>query len=155
MFTIRFIGVKEIDNVLKELPLALNHKILGEANAAAAKPLIEAEKLSAPEGPTGNLVDSIGAVKVPLKRANSLGEVHVGPRRHGGFKGYAGHLVEFGTTKRAVKGAGQYNSGNRGVMHKEPFIIPSWERTKAQVIGLIDTFIGVKLYQTMRRKLGK
>src|ERR1700754_827425 len=90
-------GVKEIDKVLKAWPKELSHSALGAAHLAAAKPLIEKEKLMAPEGPNGNLVDSIGGIKTPIKKAQVIGEVSVGPRRTGRFKGNHGHLVEFGT----------------------------------------------------------
>src|SRR5690606_41903740 len=90
-------GHKEIDRVLKALPKELQHSIQQQAHVDAAKPLIEKEKLLAPEGPTGNLVDSIGAVKIPLRRANFIGEVHVGPRRGRRYRGHHAHLVEFGT----------------------------------------------------------
>src|SRR5690606_29094571 len=69
-------GHKDIDRVLKALPKELQHTVQQQAHVDAAKPLIEKEKLLAPEGPTGNLVDSIGAVKIPLRRANFIGEVH-------------------------------------------------------------------------------
>jgi len=148
MIKLQMTGVKEIDDVLKGLPLQINHRILQAANADAAKVLVNAEKLSAPEGPTGHLIDSIGVVKPSLSRTDELGVVIVGPRR-GRFKGNAGHLVEFGTKQRSLKS----NGANRGVMPAKPFARPSFERTKGQILGQITESIGKKLYAFMRRTI--
>lgn len=141
-------GVREIDKVLEELPKQMTHVILGAAHVAAAKPLVERAKLSAPEGPTGNLVDSIGAVKISAKRAGKVGEVWVGPRRKGRYKGYHGHMVEFGTKRRKTK-----KGANRGVMPAKPFMKPSFEATKNEVERQIATQIGRVVVRTMRRHL--
>jgi HK97 gp10 family phage protein len=141
-------GVKEIDRVLSELPKQMQHTILSAAHTAAAKPLVERAKGLAPEGPTGNLVDSIGVSKVNVKRANKLGEVRVGPRRKGGFKGFAGHLVEYGTKpRRNRKGA------RRGFMRPKPFMKPAFNLTKGIVEGGIAKEIGKVMVRTMRRYL--
>lgn len=147
-FDVKLTGFKEIDNVLKGMPAQLSHKVLQAANMAAAKPLIEAEKLGAPEGPTGNLVDSIGAVKTSVSRAKSIGEIQVGPRRSGRFKGHAGHLVEYGTKRRTNR-----NGANRGAMPARPFALPAFEKTKNIVLGMINTEIGRKLYAFMKRTI--
>lgn len=139
-------GHQEIDAVLRLMPLQLEHRVIQQGNAEAAKVLVNAAKLIAPEGPTGNLVDSIGVEKPSIQAADTIGEVHVGPRR-GRYKGYAGHLVEFGTQKR------NYNGANRGVMPKKPFMEPAFNKTKDQVIGGIVTGIAKKLYAFMRRTI--
>jgi len=141
-------GVKEIDAVLKGLPLQLNHKILGQAHADAAKPLIDRAKLLAPEGPTGNLVDSIGAEKVGFGKSDEIGLVIAGPRRGGKNRGFHGHLVEYGTKQRKNK-----KGANRGMMKKKPFMAPAFESTKAEVESRIATSIGKKLYSFMKRTL--
>jgi HK97 gp10 family phage protein len=147
--SITITGVKEIDRVLRNLPKELSHQIVGAANMAAAKPLVIKEKLLAPEGPTGNLVDSIGAVKTPMKKANSVGEVVVGPRRNGGHKGFAGHLVEYGTKRRQTK-----KGANRGIMPKDPFAEPAFEQTKDAVEQSIRVQLGKKLISRMKKELG-
>jgi hypothetical protein len=143
---LRLTGVKEIDAVLKGLPLQLNHKVLQSAHAAAAKPLVNAEKLLAPEGPTGNLVDSIGVVKVPISRADSIGQIQVGPRRR--YKGNAAHLVEYGTVTRKNK-----RGANRGKMTAKPFAGPAWQQTQGVVQGGIRNQIGIQLSAYMRRMI--
>jgi HK97 gp10 family phage protein len=146
---IKVTGYNEIDAVLKGLPLQMSHSVIQSANIAASKPLVQAEKLLAPEGPTGNLVDSIGAVRTPIKKANEIGEISVGPRRRGGYKGYAAHLVEYGTKQRRLK----KNGANRGTMPAEPFAVPAFQRTKEQVLSIINTEIGKKLFAFMSRTI--
>lgn len=143
-------GVKEIDAVLKGMPAQLSHTVLGQAHAAAAKPFVERAKLLAPEGPTGNLVDSIGVEKESFARANQLGQVQAGPRRSRRYKGYVGHLVEYGTTVRANK-----KGANRGMMRKHPFMQPAFNQTKNLVESGIAENLGKKLTAFMKKTLGR
>lgn len=143
---ISYSGVREIDNVLKNLPKNLTHTVLGAAHAAAAKPLITKAKLTAPEGPTGNLVDSIGAVKTPFKKAGSLGEVTVGPRRRRPHKGHHGHLIEYGHRTRLRPGG-----KGKGFVQGKPFMQPSFHATKNAVIEGIRVEVGKKVDSVMRR----
>ena len=145
MITVQLIGAREIDKMLKELPKALSDNALATAHMAAAKPLVEREKLLAPEGPTGNLVDSIGAMRAPRKSARAAGLVKVGPRRGGRYKGFAGHLVEYGTKKR------DKNGPNRGVMPKKPFAKPAFNQTKQQVQQLIATNLSKTVLKVMKK----
>ena len=148
MITVQIIGADKVQKVFARLPIELDHKLIGAANYAAAKPLVEKEKLLAPEGPTGNLVDSIGATRVAFKKANQLGEVRVGPRRNGGYKGFAGHLVEFGTRpRRTRKGA------NRGIMPKKPFAEPAFRATKNQVEALIQPNLSKSTVRLIKKLL--
>jgi HK97 gp10 family phage protein len=145
-------GIKEIDDVVKNLPTALQHSTLQSAHAAAAKPLVEREKLLAPEGPTGHLIDSIGIVKTPLRKAGVVGEVNVGPRRKKG--GRHAHLVEFGTKGRKLKGKGKYKAGtNRGTMPKKPFVQPAFTMTKDTIEKGIAVNIGKAVVRVMKRYL--
>lgn len=146
MGKLRLTGHQDIDRVLKHLPLQVNHKLLQTAHTSAARVLVTAEKLSAPEGPTGNLIDSIGVIKTPIGKASGLGEINVGPRR-GRYKGYAAHLVEYGTARRKYKGA------NRGRMPKKPFALPSWMRTKVKVESSIADHLGKALFRFMKRTI--
>jgi hypothetical protein len=142
-------GAKEIDDVLHGLPQQITHKIIQDANAEASKSLVDTAKLSAPEGPTGNLIDSIGIVKASFARSNELGEIQIGPRR-GRYKGHHGHLVEFGTLPRTNK-----SGANRGQMTPKPFMEPAWLRRKNDVLSVINKRIGVHLWKYMERTLKK
>lgn len=141
-------GIEKIDKVLKELPKQMTHNILGAAHTAAAKPLVERAKLLAPEGPTGNLVDSIGTVKTNIKRTDKLGETKTGPRRGGRNKGFHGHFNEYGTRKRRTK-----KGANRGFMRPKPFMKPAFNQTKPLVEREIGVQIGKVMLRTMRRYL--
>lgn len=141
--SVSFSGAKEIDQLLISLPKELTHQFLGAAHYAAAKPLVERDKLLAPEGPTGNLVDSQGAVKVSAKRANVVGEVLVGPR---GRKARHASIVSFGTRRRTNR-----RGANRGVMPKNPYLEKAFSREKGNVERLIAVNIGKSLLRTMRK----
>lgn len=137
-------GDKEIDRILTEMPKVLQHQTLGAAHLDAAKVLIEREKALAPRR-TGELADSIGGIKTPMKKAGAVGEVVIGPRRSRKNKGHHGVLVEYGTKPRNYKGA------NRGVMPAQPFIEPAFTQTKSPVIERIGVSIGKKLLSVMKR----
>lgn len=125
------IGFKEVNNALSALPKSMTDKVWSDINFTQAKIVVNREKLEAPEGPTGNLVDSIGAVRLKKQR---LGTVWVGPRRKGGKKGFHGHMVEYGTGPRETK-----IGANRGVMPKNPFAERSFDKTKLPLEkGLAD-----------------
>lgn len=141
-------GAKEVDNVLRGLPLQFTHKVIQTANFDAAKVLVEKAKLLAPEGATGGLVDSIGTVKPSIVRSNELGEVLTGPRR-GRYKGHAAHLVERGTVKR------DKGYPNRGIMPKHPFMEPAYLATKDKMFDNIRDILGRKVFAFMSRTIKK
>jgi len=147
-----YTGLKDVDDFLLNLPLTLTHKVLGSANYAAAKPLVDRERQLAPEGPTGNLVDSIGAVRRPLGRSKDLGEVVVGPRRRKPYKGNAGHLLEHGTVARKY-----YNKNGRvhrtGKGPVQPFVIPAYNQTRVLVESLILSEIQKSIDRTVKKYL--
>ena len=137
------IGYKEVNAALEALPKAMTDKVWGDINFDRAKVIVNREKLEAPEGPTGNLVDSIGAVRLKKQR---LGTVWIGPRRKGGKKGFAGHLLEFGTKKRETK-----SGANRGVMPKNPFAERSFDREK----GTLEKGIADSAAKILKRTIKK
>lgn len=139
-------GAKEIDKALMMMPKDLTHQTLGAAHLSAAKPLVDKAKLLAPEGPTGNLVDSIGGEKTSIKKAEVVGEVNVGARRTRKFRGHHGHLVHDGTKPRATK-----KGWRRGIMPKNPFLRDAFTQTHPMVLGRIIVEVGRKVYNTMRR----
>lgn len=151
---IRLTGVEEIDQVLKGLPLVVNDKLLQEAHAKAAKPLVDRAHLLAPVYKTGNLAESIGVVRTKSQLAGSVGQelglINVGPRRKGGSKGFAGHLVEKGTKERSDK-----SGANRGSVKPEPFMEPAWQQTQGQVESSIADFLGREVNNFMRRTIKK
>jgi HK97 gp10 family phage protein len=144
-------GVNEIDQAIKNLPLAFQHSSQQSAHVAAARPLVERMKLLAPEGPTGNLVDSVGIVRLNMSKATNVGEIQVGPRR-GRFKGNHAHMVEYGTKLRKLRGRGKYKAGTeRGVMPKHPFVQPAFAQTKGEVEKGIAVNVGKSVVRLIKR----
>lgn len=144
--TFTYSGIKEIDQILTNVPIALTHAIVGQAGFKAAKPLVEKIKGLAPDGPTGNLVDSIGAVKMSLRSAQMVGEVRVGPRVNDPYRGFHGHLNERGTVQRRTK-----SGANRGRMTAKPFVEPAWNATQGLVEGSMQADLQFVIVRTMKK----
>lgn len=142
-------GNRELDELLKGLPLQYTHKVMSEAHAAAAKPLIERAKMLSPYR-TGNLERSLGTEKTTnLNKVSNIGEVIAGPRRSKRYKGQIAHIVEFGTNvRRNRKGA------NRGAVKKTPFMGPAFDQTKDIVERNIGNELSRKTIAFMKRVLG-
>jgi hypothetical protein len=164
-------GFKEVDNLMRRLPKELNHKIVGSAIYKSAKPLVTGAKARV-KSKTGNLKESIGAVRQSIKKATEIGEVRVGPRLGGRFKGYHGYNVETG--HRVVLGgtlpASQTKSGRQyqaknpartgqgrvvGKADPHPFLQPAFVATKGEVMNQINNNIAISLRNSMRRLLKK
>jgi HK97 gp10 family phage protein len=107
------------------LPRELDDKETRKVNTKAAQPLIYRMHRLSPVGLTGNLADSIGTES----RREVFGGVAVGPRRSGKYKGYVGHLVEFGTKLRLTKKSRAF----RGAMRPRPFVEPAFKQTHDDV----------------------
>jgi len=135
-------GVEDIDKVLRGLPIELSDRLMKTAHADAAKPLISAAK-SIVSVKTGNLRESIGVERVPIKVANEIGLVKVGPRRRNGYKGFHGHLVEFS----------HFTRDGVNKTEPKPFMEPAYERTKKQVEEGIANSVGKKVYAFMKRTI--
>lgn len=149
-------GVKEIDAVLKGMPLQLQDRVLKTAHADAAKPLVQVATTLAPLGKTGNLKRSIGVERISMKKIDAIGLVQVGPRRRSGYKGIHGHLVEFGTTSRETKGKKSMPAGiNRGLMPAKPFMEPAFNQTKSLIEAAISVSVGKKLNDFIKRTVKK
>ena len=135
-------GLKEIDEVVKGLPLQIQDRVLKTAHADAAKVGVQAAKAMAPKGKTMNLVNSIGVERVSLKRTNEVGLVQYGPRKRGGYKGFHGHFIEFGKTNR---------DGSKS--KENPFMEPSINQSKSEIELRIAESIGKKLNAYMKRTI--
>jgi len=142
-----FIGVEELSQVLDGLAgdKKLSGKVVRGILNKAAKPIIQKAQELAPKG-NGDLQKSIGTI--PGRGQGKGEQVYVGPRRGGRYKGYAGHLVEYGTAPhviRAKAAGGQLHLlGNRfaeevhhpGAVAK-PFMRPAFDSEKEVAIDII------------------
>jgi hypothetical protein len=138
-------GDKEIDAIFKELPRSVSHRVMGNINAAAAKIVVDEEQRIVPIGETGRLYYSIGAYRLS-QSVTEDSVVRVGPRRRSPYRGFHGHLVEFGTGPRRTRAG-----ANRGVMTKKPFAKPAFERTKGRVEQFYISDTRKIVLRTMRR----
>lgn len=147
-FKVSITGLKEIDDVIKGLPKQLTHKIIGDAHALAAKPLINSAKLRVPMK-SGGLFDSIGVKRTNIQKTNAIGLIQVGPIRGGSKKGYHGHLIEYGHKIVTKKGK------TVGFSRKFPFMRPAFNETNALVESRIAKALGSKLRNYMRKIIKK
>jgi hypothetical protein len=77
-----------------------------------------------------------------MKRTNEVGLVQYGPRKRGGYKGFHGHLIEYGKTNR---------DGTK--TEPDPFMEPSFNQTKGQIEKNIADSLGKKLSGFMKRTI--
>src|SRR5688572_27902614 len=96
------------------------------------------------------LVESIGArnesTRTVVRRA--VGQIQVERRMNGKYKGYHGHLMEFGTTIRETK-----SGANRGNVTPHKFVEPAFNQSSGQVENRINNSIGRKLSAFMKQKI--
>ena len=144
---LKFVGLEELGQVLDGLAgdKKLSNKVVRSILNKGAKPIIDDAKSRVPKG-NGDLQKSIGTI--PGRGQGKGEQVYVGPRRGGRYKGYAGHLVEYGTAPhiiRAKAAGGQLHlRGNvfvEEVHHPgaaaHPFMRPAFDSKKDEAIGII------------------
>lgn len=123
----------------------LSNKVVRGILNKAAKPII-AEAKSRVSKDDGDLEKSIGSI--PGRGRGKGEQVYVGPRRGGRFKGYAGHLVEYGTAPHIIKAKAAsgllHLRGNVFVEHvnhpgaaARPFMRPAFDAKKDEAIAII------------------
>jgi hypothetical protein len=124
-------GAAELDRTLKTFPKVMQNNILDGAKALA------------PRGETGNLKRSIGVERVSIGLSGGTGVVQLGPRRGGGFKGYHGHLIEYGKTNR----------GGRDRSRAYPFMNMAFNARKSEVEKNIAFYVGKKVAEHIVRNV--
>lgn len=148
MIKVDLLGANEILKAFSGLPYQFTDTTVQKANVRAAQPMVARIHYLSPVGLTGQLADSIGVVKSGKNNKGELGAVEVGPRRKGGFKGYVGHLVEFGTKVRRTD-----TGANRGAMPENPFIEQGFEQTVDEVRNRQAIELGNVTMNFLRRTL--
>lgn len=144
---LRFKGIEELGQVLDGLAgdKKLSNAVMRGLLNKGAKPIIEEAKRLVPKG-NGDLEKSIGAI--PGRGQGKGEQVYIGPRRGGRFKGYAGHLIEYGTAPHIIraKAAGGLLRFNGNVAVPEvhhpgtparPFMRPAFDSKKDEAVGII------------------
>lgn len=142
-----FVGIEELSQVLDGLAgdKKLSNKVVRGILNKAAKPII-VDAQARVSKKDGDLQKSIGSI--PGRGRGKGEQVYVGPRRGGRFKGYAGHLVEYGTAPHLIKAkaAGGLLRLHGGVFAEEvqhpgavakPFMRPAFDSKKDEAIDII------------------
>lgn len=139
-------GFKELELKLKNLPVALQKRVLTQATTKAMKPVVADARSMLKPGhglDTGTLKESIGS---KTKRLRFAAFTVVGPRTgfHNDETGrdpvrYA-HLVEFGHTYKGV------------TVHKMPFMRPAFDKNVPHILMNLRAALasGVIRYATVR-----
>lgn len=112
-----FKGIKEAQQVFDALGKRFGAKVMNKILRKNAKPLVVKARELAPSD-NGDLKKAIGVLGGRAGRRGQ--EVLVGPRRGGSFKGYSGHLVEYGTGPRT-----KANGASTGSMPAKPYMRPA------------------------------
>lgn len=150
MTKVELIGARELLEAFNGMPRQFTEQALQKINVKVAQPLVYRMHRLAPVGLTGQLADSIGVVKSGKNNQGELGAVTVGPRRSGGYKGFAGHLIEFGTKPRYTK-----NRAYRGKGPADPFIEEAFDDVKGQLLDTqqneLGNLLGLYLRKTVKR----
>jgi len=156
------IGLKEVDIKLQGLSQVFGHKIVGSAIFRAAKPMeISAKnfvvtKIKHKAKSTGNLERSIKRVRTPIRKANTIGEVKLGPTigaraadtsaRATFRRGYHANLIEFGTKNRPPGGwYRSFPNAKPTSSAAQPFMRPAYEQTNDEVMGNIGKNMNIIL----------
>ena len=137
-------GLKEIDAVIKGLPLQLQDRVLKTAHADAAKKTVLPTMQSLTPVKKGNLKQSEGIERVNIKKVDAVGVVRVGPRKGGGLKGFHGQLIEYGKTNR---------DGTK--TQPKPFAKNAFEQSKTPLENQIKISLAAKLNAFMKRTIKK
>lgn len=159
------VGVEQVKELLNGLPLSVQHRVMLGVHHQAAKPLVEDIRQHTPVSrksrnlrgkriTPGGLKKSIGSASLGSpKRTGEIGAVMVGARVRSGYRGYHAHLVEFGTKPRNPGGwYAKFRGAHKTVMPKQPFIEPSFNRTKGRVAANMQQAIVDKMYSYLRRQ---
>ncbi|MGY3091085.1 hypothetical protein ACVWYF_004149 [Hymenobacter sp. UYAg731] len=140
---IQFLHIEELSQVLDGLPGAFGDKVIDGVLRKAGQPMLKlAKALSSNADVTGDTTKSIGFIA--NRKNNSL---TLGPRRGNGFKGYVGHILEYGAAPHTIKakaaggllvwaGGAAKQVSHPGIA-AQPFMRPAFDATNPQVVDSI------------------
>ena len=116
---LQFSGFEEAATLLDALPKRLGEQTLLKTLRKGGRPIVAEARSRVPVKKKA-LIRSIGTFNG--RRGGKGQQIYLGPRRGGGFKGYAGHLIEYGTAPRTKK-----NGASTGSVAAHPFMRPAFE----------------------------
>jgi HK97 gp10 family phage protein len=109
--------VKLAKDGIKDVLVEVGKKIVVSARASLR-----------PHRKTGNLAASMGRKLLKFDKRTFSRTMLVGPRVSGKWRGYHGHLFEFGTVARRNR-----HGANRGAMPAKPFLRPAFDKHSGEV----------------------
>lgn len=153
MLTVNF-DKREIDQLMRQfrkLPDSIRRTHLLRAERSAAAPLrkkIASAMAAKHNGPTGNLVRSIGN-KTGKSKENP--QIFVGARIGKGYKGHHAHWIELGTTDRIQKSTGR----RVGKIKADPIVKRSYESTHELVAKNLQREVTIQLGKAIKKHFGR
>lgn len=136
--TFKVEGLRESEEILKELPKSTARGVLLRVLKKEAQPIADAAAQLAPDDPkTGgkDLHSSMLVQSVPARQRQSNVEVAVGPSR----RTFWGWFQEFGTAHHGSK----------------PFLRPAWDALVMRVLGGISKTLAFEIDKTVKRIAAK
>lgn len=123
----------------------LSNQVMRGILNKAAKPIVQDAKQRVAKR-NGDVEKSIGVI--PGRGQGRGQQVYIGPRRGGRYKGYVGHLLEYGTTPHIIKAkaaggvlhlyGGQFaEQVEHPGMAAQPFMRPAYDAKKDEAIGIV------------------
>lgn len=141
---IKLEGFADLDKALAELSKAAGKGVLRRTLKKAATPMADIARGLAPEGPTGNLKQSIGYGTKLTKRQAGL------------------HRKMFRDDKASVEGfvgandpaAVQQEFGNENHA-PQPFLRPAWDQDKGPLVDRLGKELAVEVEKSVKRARAK
>jgi HK97 gp10 family phage protein len=123
-------GFNALKRTLDNMAFKDKRRILIPALKRASKPTLEMAVANSPVGKTGNLKKSLGQIAVGNEMA-----IIIGARKKGGFKGFHGGLIDFGTMMRFRKTKG---NAPTGMVKPTGFFSRAVRSTKKQAVDTLS-----------------
>lgn len=141
-------GLRELDQMLKELPKTMAKSVLRNACKKALIPVRDLARKTAPRGGTGDFSESI-EIGTKLNKHQKRSRKRPGPQEVEVFVGSTsslGHLVEWGTRQRVRE-----SGGATGEMPADPFFSRAWNAKKKTVFILLKKELATELMKGVAR----
>lgn len=140
-------GAREIDELLKKLPVSVAKRVVGNAMRAGGRVVQREAKNRAPVGSDephpkyGKLRDNIRVKTVAERGKSTAIAVHIGAA-------FWGFFLEFGTGVRRLKKARVLSDGTTvfgtevAPIRAQPFMRPAWDASKERALARIAKGLG-------------
>jgi HK97 gp10 family phage protein len=149
-FSVEFLGFKELEKMLSQLPTeGMKKATVRKTLKAALKPTAKEIENNIPEGPTGKLKNSI-KISSGLKGSQKQHEDTDGIYMYVGSTAPQAHLIELGTVERFKK-----SGASTGFITPNPFMRKAWAVTDIKALKIFSDLIGKNLLKSARLLIKK